>query len=130
MASNKWTELLGWGSERIEEIRFFGFSILREGKYEDAKLFFEVLLILDDSPFDRQTLGAIHLQMNENEQAIEQLDLALEKEPGHEPTLLNKAKALFASDRPSEALAIVQKLTKSDNEILASDAEALIMVHS
>lgn len=130
MATN-WTELLGWDRDKIEEIRFYGFSLLREGKYERARLFFEVLLILDpQSAFDRQTLGAIYLQVNENEKAAEQLERALELQPNHEPTLLNKAKALFMINRKDEALSIVQKLAKCNDQALADDAQALLMVHT
>ena len=127
---NNWTELLGWDKEQIDEIRFFGFSLLREGKYERARLFFEVLLILDGtSAFDRQTLGALYLEIGENEQAVSQLDHALSLEPAHEPTLLNKAKALFTLQHNDEAIAIAERLQKSTNEIIANDAEALIMTH-
>ena len=126
-----WSELLGWDKEKIDEIRFFGFSLLREGKYDRARLFFEVLLILDgDSSFDRQTLGALYLQMNDNEKAVEQLNKALEVLPDHEPTRLNKAKALFMLNRKEEALQIVTELMKSTDTILANDAEALIMAHT
>lgn len=130
MASN-WTELLGWDEDKIEEIRFFGFSLLREGKYERARLFFEVLLILNkDSVIDRQTLGALYLQMNENDKALEQFNQVLEKMPDHEPTLLNKAKALFMLNQNQTAIAIIEKLTKSSDLMIADDASALMLTHS
>jgi len=126
-----WAELLGWEKDKIDEIRFYGFSLLREGKYDRARLFFEVLLIIDKgTAFDRQTLGAIYLQMNENEKAVEQLNRALEIEPDHEFSLLNKAKALFMLNQKTEALTIVDRLKKSANKPLADDAEALILAHT
>lgn len=126
-----WSELLGWDEEKIEEIRFFGFSLLREGKYERARLIFEVLLILDkDSILDRQNLGALYLQMNENQKAVEQFNKVLEKLPEDEQTLLNKAKALFMLHQNQAAIEIVQKLSKSTNVTIANDADALMMVHA
>ena len=126
-----WSELLGWDEEKVDEIRFFGFSLLREGRYEEARLFFETLLVLDKkSLFDRQTLGALYLQINENEKALKHLDIALSIDSADEPTLMNKAKALLMLDRKTEALEIIQNLKKSSNPELANDAEALILAHA
>ena len=126
-----WAEILGWESEQLEEIRFSGFSFLREGKYEKARLYFETLLILDtQSTFDRQTLGAIYLQLGDNEKAVYQLEKALSLDSSHEPTLLNKAKAQLMLGKKQEAMDILQILKKSTHVELANDATALIMAHS
>ncbi|MCP5469497.1 MAG: type III secretion chaperone [Chlamydiales bacterium] len=126
-----WVEILGWQEEQLNEIRFSGFSFLREGKYEKARLFFEALLILDPKCiFDRQTLGAIYLQVGENEKALYQLEKALSMDPSHQPTLMNKAKALLMLGKKQEALDIIQILKKSDDAKLANDATALLMAHA
>lgn len=126
-----WSDILGWQEEHLEEIRFSGFSFLREGKYDKARLFFETLLILDsNSTFDRQMLGAVYLQMGENDKALYQLDKALALDPSHEPTLMNKAKALLMLGKKQEALDILKILKNSSDFQLSNDAQALSIAHS
>lgn len=40
MMTTNWQQVLGWGSDQLEEIRFAGFSYFKEGRYEKALLFF------------------------------------------------------------------------------------------
>jgi tetratricopeptide (TPR) repeat protein len=131
MAKANWREILGWTDDQLEELRFSGFSFLREGHYQKALLFFEALVILaPESAYDMQTLGALYLQMGENQKALHTLNQALKLEPTHEPTLLNKAKALFAINQRPEALAIVSTLELSPDQTIAGDASALKLTHS
>lgn len=131
MSKVNWREILGWTNDQLEELRFSGFSFLREGHYQKALLFFEALVILDpESTYDAQTLGALHLQMGNNEKALKFLNLALELDPTHEPTLLNKAKVLFSLHQRSSALEMIQKLTQSANAIIANDAAALNTIYT
>lgn len=131
MAKVNWREILGWTNDQLEELRFSGFSFLREGHYKKALLFFEALVILDpDSAYDAQTLGALYLQMGDNQKALKILNQALKLEPVHEPTLLNKAKALFAVNQRQEALSLVKDLERSSDATIAGDASALIAAHT
>ena len=131
MAKVNWREILGWSNEQLEELRFSGFSFLREGCYKKALIFFEALVILDpESSYDAQTLGAIYLQMGENEKALKTLNHALDLEPTHEPTLLNKAKALISVHQHHEAMNIAAQLERSSDTTIANDASALRLTYT
>jgi len=131
MAKVNWRELLGWNKEQLEELRFSGFTFLREGKYEKALLFFKTLVLLDpESAYDAQTLGALYLQMGDGERALEALNASLEIEPDHEPTLLNKVKTLLLLQRREEAFSIARQLQKSADLTISGDASALILAYS
>lgn len=131
MAKVNWREILGWTNEQLEELRFSGFSFLREGHYKKALLFFEALVVLDPrSSYDAQTLGALYLQIGNSEKALETLNYALKLEPLHEPTLLNKAKALIALNKRSEALEIIKQLASSPDTTISGDASALIFAYT
>jgi len=128
MAKVNWKEILGWSDEHLNELRFSGFSFLREGLYNKALLFFEALKILSPgNPYDLQTLGAIYLQIGENQKALDALNAALELVPAHEPSLLNKAKALFCLGKHAEGLSLVVTLQKSGDAAISSDASALVL---
>jgi len=128
MATVNWTELLGWSTDQLQELRYAGFSFLKEGKYDKALLFFEGLIVLaPDSAYDHQTLGALYLEMNQLEKALETINLALEIDPSHEPTLLNKVKTQLLMGQINEALLLAEALSKSLNPVIAGDASALLL---
>ena len=131
MADFNWLEILGWNSYQLEELRFAGFSFVRQGKYDKALIYFKSLVILDPkSSYDFQILGALYLQTNEEAQALPMLNQALELDPTHEPTQLNKVKNLITLGQKSEAFALAAALEKSKNRVIADDATAVIMAHS
>lgn len=125
-----WQEILGWNKEQVQELRFAGFSFIKEGHYNQAAVFFEGLVAFDpNSAYDIQTLGALYLQMGEKEKAIDTLNKALTIEPGHEPTLLNKLKTLFLLGKKEDALALARTLEKSPDISISGDAAALILAY-
>ncbi|MCH9609329.1 MAG: hypothetical protein S4CHLAM45_08010 [Chlamydiales bacterium] len=126
-----WTKLLGWKEDQLNEMRFSGFTFLRDGRYKQAITFFEALVLLNpNNVFDRQTLGALYLQINKNEKALHHFDKALALAGKDETTLLNKTKALVMLGRRKEAIEIAKLLQKSADPYIAGDAQALIMAHS
>lgn len=126
-----WAEILGWGEEQCQDLRFAGFSLYRDGRYEQAYTYFAALVELaPDSHYDHQTLGAIQLQLGNNEKAIEILDIALKMDPTDEITLLNKTKALLMIGKKNDALAIACRLQNSADPYLANDAQALMLAYS
>lgn len=130
MAKVNWKEMLGWNVEQIQELRFAGFSFIREGHFNKAVTFFEGLVALDPSSvYDVQTLGAVYLQMGDKEKALVTLNKALEIDPRHEPTLLNKLKTLFLLGRKEEALVLARILEKSTDPSISGDAAALIIAY-
>lgn len=132
MSTINWMEKLGWTEEHIEDLRYTGFSYVRQGKYEIALSFFEALSILEpESAYDAQTLGAIYLQMNEPEKALKCFDRALKLEStDHAPTLLNLAKTFFSMGRKEEGLKIANILKAEKNQAIANVAKALILAYS
>ncbi len=131
MAVVDWKSILGWSDESIAEVRFSAFSLLREGQYTKARTFFEMLVTVDEtSIYDKQILGAILLKLGEQESALEWLERALELDPFHEPTLLNKIKVLLLLGRKSDAFALLFRLERSSDPYIANDAAALRLAYS
>ena len=65
MSDVNWLELLGWGKGEVEDLRFIGYSYIKQGHYQTALTFFEALVVLNpDNAYDLQTLGALHLQQD------------------------------------------------------------------
>lgn len=130
MTSVDWRSILGWSDAQLDELRMAGFSFLREGHYQRALLFFEALAILDPkSVYDIQMVGALYLQNNEGERALTFCDRALALDPLHEPTLLNKVKALLTLNRKEEALQLAHTLTSSKDSYISQDAAALLLAY-
>lgn len=132
MSSINWMDKLGWTEEHIEDLRYTGFSYVRQGKYDIALAFFEALAILDpNSAYDAQTLGAIYLQLNQHRKALKCFDRALKLETtDHSPALLNLAKTLFAMGKKEEGLKLVKMLKNDSNPIVSNVAKALILAYS
>ena len=130
MSHVNWLEVLGWESEHLEDLRFVGYSYIRQGHYETATTFFEALVVLDpNSLYDLQTLGALYLQSSNNLMALNYIEKALKLDPQHYPTLLNRTKALFGLGYKRQALAQAQKLEKSSDEQVAGQASALLLAY-
>ncbi len=126
-----WKDLLGWSLEQLEELRLVGFTFLKEGKYDDALLFFKSLILLDPSnAYDRQTLGALYLQLGDGENALKYLDEALLLDPSHNPTKLNKVKAFIILHKRNEALALARALSRVSDLTIAGDAQALVATYT
>ena len=90
-----WLEILGWDQTHLEDLRFVGYSYIKQGNYAIALKFFEALTVLTTtSEYDVQTLGALYLQTGNNLAALDFLERAIKLNNTHGPTLLNRAKAL------------------------------------
>ena len=130
MESTPWLELLGWKEEDLSDLRFVGYSYIKQGHYETALKFFEALVVLSpDSAYDHQTLGAIYLEMGDNTRALKSIDDALMIDPTHEETLLNRTKALFLLGYTERAKTLALQLTKAKNKALANNAQALLLAY-
>lgn len=130
MSDTPWAELLGWKKDDLQDLRFVGYSYIKQGHYETALKFFEALIILaPDSAYDHQTLGAIYLEMGNNDKALKTIDNALILDPKHEQTLLNRAKALFLLGYTERAKKLAKDLTNAKNTDLAQNADALLLAY-
>ncbi len=131
MSQVNWLDLLGWNRGHLEDLRFAGFSYIKQGKYMDALKFFEALVVLSkNNLYDLHTLGALYLETGNHLSALDCLERALKIEGSHEPTLLNRAKALFLLGYKKQALAQSSKLEKSTNSAIANQARALTLAYS
>lgn len=131
MSHINWVEILGWNEQELEDIRFVGYSYLKQGLYHTATTFFEALIVLDpNNAYDLQTLGALHLQKGNNLLALNYLEKATKLDPTHAPTLLNRSKALFALGYKKQALMQAKALEKNGEESIANQATALVLAHS
>jgi tetratricopeptide (TPR) repeat protein len=131
MSDVNWLDVLGWSNQELEDLRFVGYSYIRQGKYDIALTFFEALAILcPQNAYDLQTLGALYLQKNNNLMALNFIERALKVDPHHLPTLLNRTKALFALGYRNQALAQARKLTTMQDVQIAEQAQALIQAYT
>ena len=130
MSQINWVEILGWGKEEIEDLRFVAYSYIQQGIYDVALTFFEALMVLSPpNAYDLQTIGAIHLQMGNGLKALDYLDQALKLEPNHALTQLNRAKALFMLGYKRQGLSQATELEHSDLPEIATQAAALVLAY-
>jgi len=131
MSRVNWLDLLGWGTSQLKDLRFAGYSYVKQGKYADALKFFEALVILSkENLYDLQTLGALYLEVGNHLSALNYLERALKIESAHEPTLLNRTKALFLLGYKKQALAQSGELERSSDAAVANQARALTLAYS
>ena len=125
-----WLSVLGWSGEELEDLRFVGYSYIKQGKYDIALKFFEALVILSpQSSYDLQTLGALYLQIGNNLIALNYIEKALKIQPNHAPTLLNRAKVLFALGYKKQGLLQAQALENNLSYLIAGQAQALVLAY-
>lgn len=121
-----WKKILHWSKEELEDLRFVGYSYVKQGSYDVALPIFEALVVvLPKSAYDLQTLGALYLQIGNNLEALHYLDRALAVVPDHYPSLLNRAKALFALGYKKQAYTQAKELEKCIDPAVAKKAAAL-----
>jgi predicted Zn-dependent protease len=131
MSDINWMEKLGWTDENTEDLRYTGFSYVRQAKYDIALPFFEALVVLEpDNAYDIQMLGALYLQLNQPEMAVPCFNRALELDTNHSPTLLNMAKALFMLGKVDEGLQLADALKNDRDKTIANPAKALILAYT
>lgn len=125
-----WLERLGWGEDEVEDLRYTGYSYLRQGKYDIALCFFEALVALNpNEAYDTQTLGALYLQLGEAEKALSMFEKALKSEGDHAPTLINMSKALLMLGKKEEALRLANVLQHDPAAGISNTAKALLLAY-
>ncbi len=126
-----WKELLGWGEEELGDLRFVGYSYIKQGHYKIALRFFEALVVLEpENAYDLQTLGALHLQMGDNLSALNFLEKALRIDGSHPHTMLNRAKALLLLGYQKQGLMQAKALEDHPNITIANQAQALLLSYT
>ncbi len=131
MSLINWLEILGWEIGEIEDLRFVGYSYLKQGKYDLAITFFEALIVLSpDNPYDMQTLGAIYLEQGNHLMALNYLEKAVRLDPTHAATLLNRAKTLFALGYKKQAITQAKTLVANPDPYIANQSSALLLAYT
>ena len=131
MSSLKWSEIVGWDADALEDLRYLGYAYLKQGKYDIAQSFFEALVTFNQSDaYDLQTLGGLYLETGKNLQALSTIEQALKIEPNHSTTLLNRVKALFALGYRRQAIAQAKALVGHSDVQIANQASALLLSYT
>jgi tetratricopeptide (TPR) repeat protein len=130
MSDVNWLNILGWNDSQLEDLRFVGYSYVKQGQYDIALKFFEALVVLNPkSEYDLQTLGALYLQVGNNLSALDFLERAIKVNKEHGPTLLNRAKALFLLGYKKQGADQVKALENHPAVEIATQAKALAMAY-
>ncbi|HEX2583271.1 MAG TPA: type III secretion chaperone [Chlamydiales bacterium] len=125
-----WIDVLGWGKEEIDDLRFVAYSYIKEGIYDVAITFFDALEVLvPPTSYDLQTIGALHLQIGNGLKALDYLDRALKLDPTHLPTQINRAKALFMLGYKRQGVVAAMELEKNENKEVKEQAAALLLAY-
>jgi len=125
-----WLEILGWTDIEIKDLNFLAYNYFKQGKYEIAIKIFQALEILDEqNPYNLQMLGALHLEIGKNKEALNYLNRSLKIIPNHFPTLLNKAKALLNIGEKKGGIVLAKRLATLKDEKIKNQAEALILAY-
>jgi len=123
-------DVLGWGKNEVDDLRFVAYSYIKEGIYDVAITFFDALEVLvPPTAYDLQTMGALHLQIGNGLKALDYLDRALKLDPTHIPTQINRAKALFMLGYKRQGLVAAMELEKNENKDAREQASALILAY-
>ncbi|MFY7843327.1 MAG: tetratricopeptide repeat protein [Rhabdochlamydiaceae bacterium] len=131
MSLINWLEILNWGTDELEDLRFVGYSYIKQGKYEIALKFFEALCILEpQNSYHLQTLGAIYLEKEDYLLALNYLEKANKITPNHAPTLLNRAKTLFALGYHKQGVSQANRLLSHEDPYIVDQASVLLMTHA
>jgi tetratricopeptide (TPR) repeat protein len=130
MSKMDWMEILGWGTEEINDLRYVAYSYIKQGIYDVALTFFDALSVLSPPvPYDLQTMGALHLQLGNGLKALDFLDRALKMDPNHLLTQLNRSKALFMLGYKRQGLIQALELEKCQDKGIATQASALVLAY-
>lgn len=128
MSQTNWSEILGWGQREVDDLRFVGYSYIKQGMYETALTFFNAIKILSEPTlYDLQTVGALYLQLSDGNKALEYLNQALQLDPSHIPSKLNRAKALLLLGYYQQGIDEAKKVQISEDKELRDQAAALIL---
>ncbi|KAM9977960.1 hypothetical protein ACTFIY_004555 [Dictyostelium cf. discoideum] len=111
-----WKEELDCSEDQMEEMRHIGYSYIRQGKYKGV--------------YDLQTLGALYVELDQPQLAIQSLNRALQLDGEHGPTLLNLMKAFFMCHRTEDGLRLARILQHDQDSFIASSAKALALCYS
>lgn len=106
---------LGGLGNRLEAYFLIGFECLQNGLYDDALLYFDQCLRIDDKiAAVYSNVGAIHARRGRTEQALASYRKAEQLEPGSAEVQFNLGTTLAMAGRFQEAASALERATKID----------------
>lgn len=130
MPHTNWKEVLGWGEDELNDLRFVAYSYIRQGVYDVALTIFDALAALSPpTAYDLRTIGALHLQLGHGLKALDYLDRSLKLEPNDLQTQMNRAKVLFTLGYKRQGLVQAMELEKASDKIISEQASALLLAY-
>ena len=125
-----WLKILGWGPHEVDDLRCAAYFYIKQGIYDVSLTFLDAISVLSPpTPYDLQTIGAIHLQMGNGLKALDFFDRSLKIESDHLPTKLNRAKAFFMLGYKRQGLMQALELEKCPDPEIAKAASALVLAY-
>jgi tetratricopeptide (TPR) repeat protein len=111
-------EILGHSDEKLMEIADLGLTLLRVGKYDQARKILGGLPLLDPYvPYFHMLLGLLHERSGQSWEGLREYETAIDLAESTDPParvlphiLLNKAKLLVRAGRLDEAEPLVRRL--------------------
>jgi len=130
MSHVDWCAILGWGEQELTALSCAGWAFVRQGQFKSAARIYKALAALDQkNPYPFEVLGALALQEGDYQSAIEHLNHALHLDPAHQPSKINKAKALLLLGYRNEGLKLARSLMRSEVQLISDRATALVMAY-
>ena len=132
----QWNDILTFSDRQMEDCRVLAYLYIRQGHYDTARRFLEMLAILtsqkpleNQSPYDFKMLGAVYLELGDYERSLRYLDRALRLDSTNVTTLFNRMKVLFLLGKHEEGSKEALALMECDDSTVSSRAEALYISH-
>lgn len=106
--------ILGWSEKHFNEARSCGYLYFRQGSFEIAQKFFQMLVAFDpENKYDQLMLGACFLELEAPDQAILCFNHVLDLEPDHHQALFLRLKALLAMQENLQAQDMARMLLQT-----------------
>ena len=108
-------ELIGLGEPQIQSIAVIGFQAYEQGRNDQARTIFEGLTALDSkSYFGYAGLGAMAMADGDLDAAVEQLNLAIERNSNDPSVYANLGETLIRQGKVEEGMAAFQTALELD----------------
>ncbi|MBI2372661.1 MAG: tetratricopeptide repeat protein [Deltaproteobacteria bacterium] len=120
--------------EQLAALRMVAYSMLENGRYEEARGIFESVVAVDpEDPYAMAGVGAAEMARRRPDVALEWYERALGHDPSHLPSLLGKAEAELTKGQVDQALGTFKKLfevSEGSNDPIVSRARGIVQAIS
>ncbi len=103
----------GWSPDEFQLMMILGFTLHEQGRSEEAAIIFEGLLSLDPrNSYCHSALGAAYLRLEQDEKAINHLNMALQLDSRDISAYINRAELLMKQQSYKQAQADLEMAIK------------------